>query len=166
MIDGINTISPKNKSFENGYSDDPFPDSEPYEKEIFDNVSREDRFCAQHWQSRIFKPTFKGVRTGIESIPDPTEISNVKKNHDINYTQALTCRHCKVAVVAEVTISVYDLDPYVDGEKVKHRHPADTETVGEVLERITTERRLMEEWDPGDYVYSVKRNRGGRELGW
>jgi hypothetical protein len=67
------------------------------------------------------------------------------------------------AVIAEVTTTVYNLDPYVEDQKVKHGHFADPETVGEVLRRVATERRLLEEWDPNDYEYSVGGGKDGNK---
>lgn len=90
-------------------------------------------------RDRNFRPNFDGRL----SLP-------------IGTNQALACKHCKAAVVAEVTTSIYDLGQYVEGKKLIHRHSADPETVGEVLERIATERRLLEERDPNDYEYSVE----------
>jgi hypothetical protein len=71
MIDGTSNIYPKIKSFDEKVSDDdPFPDSEPNEEEIFYDVRREDRICAQCGGDHSFKPNFKGVKTSIERIAD------------------------------------------------------------------------------------------------
>ena len=81
--------------------------------------------------------------------------SDISKNH--TNTQALNRRHS--AVIAELepgyglTISIYDIDPYFGNQKVKHRRPADTWIRVMVLERIETEKRLLEDIDLGDYVY-------------
>jgi hypothetical protein len=77
----------------------------------------------------------------------------ISKSIDIPYTQARTCRHCKAPVIVEVTTTIYILDYYIENQKVRHRHPADLETVEEVLESIATEKRLLEDFDPNDYIY-------------
>lgn len=143
-----------------------FPDSEPFEDEIFNNVRREERIWVQCEQDHSFKLNFNGFKTSIKCILDPTGISNIKKDYDTNHTQALLCMHCKVVVVAEIEpnfrpspcVTFYDLNPYVENQKVKHGHHADQETVGEVLERVATERRLLEEWDPNDFVVYLDQN--------
>lgn len=45
-------------------------DSEPYEEDIFYDVKREDRICAQCKQDHSFKPNFERVKTSIERIPE------------------------------------------------------------------------------------------------
>jgi hypothetical protein len=49
---------------------DSFPDSEPFEEEIFNDVLREERLCAQCGQDHSFRPNFKSVKTSIEHIPE------------------------------------------------------------------------------------------------
>jgi hypothetical protein len=71
LVDDFSIVSPKIKSFNENISDDgPFSDFEPYEEEIFYDVRREDRICAQCKQDHSFKPNFEGVKTSIERIPD------------------------------------------------------------------------------------------------
>ena len=71
MVDGISIISPKIKSFDENISDNnSFPDSEPFEKEIFYDVRGEDRICAQCGQDHSFKQNFKDIKTSIEHIPE------------------------------------------------------------------------------------------------
>lgn len=71
MVDCINIISPKIKSFDGNVHDEDQPlDSEPNEEEIFYDVIREDRICAQCGQNHTFKSNFDGVKTSIERIPE------------------------------------------------------------------------------------------------
>ena len=162
MVDNMNINSPKIKSFDENISeDDSFLDSEPYEEEIFFDVRRVERICAQCGQNHSYKP-FEGVKTSIE-IAFP-ELFSLHQNTD--NTQALICGLCKAPVIAKIepnfrpspSFILYDLKPYVENQKVKHGHPADQETIGEVLEWIATERRLLEGWDPNDYVVYFDQN--------
>jgi hypothetical protein len=93
-----------------------------------------------------------------KSFAENREVDLIKRNGNINknyaYTQALICKHCNSAVIAELepkglTITIYDFRE----RKVKHRHSADIRTRVMVLERIETEKRLLEDIEPGDYVY-------------
>ncbi|HYZ58789.1 MAG TPA: hypothetical protein VE544_03950 [Nitrososphaeraceae archaeon] len=163
MVDVISIISPKNKSFIKNISDNgPFTDSELFEEEIFYDERREDRICGQCRKDHNFKPNFENVKTGVE-IAFP-ELFSLHQNTD--NTQALICGLCKAPVIAKIepnfrpspSFILYDLKPYVENQKVKHGHPADQETIGEVLERIATERRLLEGWDPNDYVVYLDQN--------
>lgn len=114
------------------------PYSEPGEEAIFFDVRSEDRICAQCRQDHSFKQNFKEVRTSIECIPELIFLI-FRKDYDTTYSQALACRHCNTAVVAKVTIVIYNYDLYVEDQKVKHRHPADPETVGDILKCVSTE---------------------------
>lgn len=148
---------------------DSFPDSEPYEEGIFYDVRREDRICVQCEPDLSFNSIFKGIKTSIERIPElfsldctgdadknTTDISTDNRNYDSIYTQALTCRHCNSAVIAELDpeynlVSVFDYEPYLGNNKVLHRHPADAKTRVRVLERVAAEKRLLEDKDTNDY---------------
>ena len=102
------------------------------------------------------QPKDKSFAENIEFDPIAWK-GDISKNH--TYTQALACRRCNSVVIAELepeygpTITIYEIDLYVRNQKVKHRHCADTLTRVIVLERIETEKRLLEDIDPGDYVY-------------
>lgn len=164
MVDDINIIAPEIKSFdENISNDDSFLNSEPYEEEIFCDVRRKDRICAKCGEDHTFKLNFVDVRTSIEHIPvlfslnkNTTEISTDKKNYDIGYTQAVACRLCSTPVIYEITTIIYNLDPYVEDQKLEHRHPTDPDTLCDVLERVSTEVRLLDTPDPNDCKYYVE----------
>jgi hypothetical protein len=71
MVDGINIISLRIKSFDENVSNKgAFLNIEPYEEEIFNDVRRDDTTCAQCGQDHSYKPNFVDVRTSIESIPE------------------------------------------------------------------------------------------------
>jgi hypothetical protein len=104
-----------------------------------------------------------------KSFVGNTEVDLIASNSDTDknyvYTQALIYRHCNSAAIAELepgyglTITIYEFDPYVRNQKVKHRHIADTSTRVNVLECIAAEKRLLEDIDPNDHVYFNKANR-------
>jgi hypothetical protein len=103
---------------------------------------------------RNFKSNFDGVRTRIARRAGNSPIDNSINNriYDSIHKQALTCRHCSAPVIAEVTTKLYNLDLYED-QKVNYRHPADPNTICDVLERVATEIRLLDIWDSNDYAY-------------
>jgi hypothetical protein len=77
MVDGMNIISPKIKSFDKNVSDD-----DPFwnlltksEKEYFWDSKLEDRICARCGQDHSVKPNFNGVKTSIERIPELIPLS-------------------------------------------------------------------------------------------
>lgn len=81
------------------------------------------------------------------------------------HIEAIDCLTCKKAVIAEFNpcdngIIVYDFGPYVYKSKVRHRHPADAKTRARVMERVATNKRLLEDSDPGDYHYQPRRREG------
>jgi hypothetical protein len=83
---------------------------------------------------------------------------NTSQIHGVTYTQAIDCLTCKNAVIAEFEpadglTTICDFDPYVKNKKVFHQHPADAKTRARVLERVAIEKRLLDDLDPGDWVY-------------
>jgi len=72
-IGGVSSVSAVSLDVCRGGYDkdsDSFPDSEPYEEDIFCNVRREDRICAQCGKDHSFQHNFKDVKTSIECIPE------------------------------------------------------------------------------------------------
>jgi hypothetical protein len=74
------------------------------------------------------------------------------------YTHAIDCLKCKKAVIAEFEpidglTTLYDYDPYIKNIKRLHHHQADARTRVRVLERVAIEKRLLENRDPGDWIY-------------
>jgi hypothetical protein len=97
---------------------------------------------------------------------------NTNTNHDrldkgslnLNIDQkAISCLTCGYPVIAEYNaelelITLYDFDPYYfDNQRILHSHPADIRTKNRGLERIRTEKRLLDDVDPNDYHYEVEK---------
>jgi hypothetical protein len=85
-------------------------------------------------------------------------------------TQAIVCGKCAIPTIAEYdtltnNVTIYDFESYVNKVKVKHRHTCDIRTKAMVVARVATEKRLLEDIDPNDYPYTVKR-KGSRETNW
>jgi hypothetical protein len=150
MVDGINIIYPKIKSFdEKDSNEDSFLNSELYEAEIFNDVRSADGICAQCGQNHGSKQHFKDIKTSIDCISDLSplnkktiEISTNNRRYGTSHTQALICRHCCAPIIVEVTTKIYNLEPYVKDEKVEHGHPENPDTICDALERVATEARL------------------------
>jgi hypothetical protein len=83
------------------------------------------------------------------------------RRHGTSYPQALICRHCSTPVIVEVTTKIYNLEPYVEDEKVEHGHPENPDTICDALDRVATDVRLLDKWDPNDYEYLVRRGETG-----
>lgn len=58
---------------------DAMPYSGSYEEEIFYDVRRGDRICAQCGKDHSFKPKFEGVKTSIEHIAELFSLNNKDK---------------------------------------------------------------------------------------
>jgi hypothetical protein len=71
MVDGTSIISRKIKSFDENISDyGLFLDSEPYKDEIFSEDRSKSKICVQCNKGHGYKPSFNGVKTSIERIPE------------------------------------------------------------------------------------------------
>ncbi|MGC1131367.1 MAG: hypothetical protein WA941_00985 [Nitrososphaeraceae archaeon] len=73
------------------------------------------------------------------------------------HAQAIVCNECSVAIIAEYdtltkNATLYDFEPYISNIKAKHRHPCDARTRAKVQERVATEKRLLEDRDPDDFI--------------
>jgi hypothetical protein len=79
--------------------------------------------------------------------------------------EAIDCPTCKLATIAKLDlntnqIKLFDFDPYYqDHTQIPHKHPADASTRSRVMARVATNKRLLEERDPGDHHYPSRRER-------
>jgi hypothetical protein len=78
---------------------------------------------------------------------------------EIDNVNAIVCRTCRSAVIAEYNVvldmlNLYDFDPYYAyNQKTFHLHSADERTRNVVLEMFAAEKRLLYDVDPDDYCY-------------
>ena len=108
----------------------------------------------------VKEPYEEHIDGGTNPILDDTRrAGNIHARKSI---QAIVCSRCSTATIAEHdTLTnntiLYNFEPYLNKLKVKHRHPCNAQTRVIVLERVATEKRLLEDVDPNDYLYTVKR---------
>lgn len=91
------------------------------------------------------------------------QIHNGYENRSEIYLPPIDCAYCKQIVMAEFEpieglTTLYDFDPYTKNMRILHQHSADAITRVRVLERVATEKRLLENRDPGDWIYDPSKS--------
>lgn len=87
---------------------------------------------------------------------DITKSEQAKRKPHNKYPQAIRCSICGQFVIAELegrSVTLYDFKSHSTDQGVVHEHPADAITIARVIDRVTTEIRLLETEDPDDYYY-------------
>jgi hypothetical protein len=89
----------------------------------------------------------------------------VDKNVNTKVEEAIDCPTCKLVTIAKLDlttnqITLFEFDPYyVDNIQILHKHPANASTRNRVMARVATNKRLLEERDPGDFNYPSRRDK-------
>ena len=80
--------------------------------------------------------------------------------HEKIHFQATTCPSCRSALIAEYnttveSVTLFNFDPYLEDQKIFHRHQANHEVRERILQNIEVERRLLLNEDSKDFCYVI-----------